>query len=206
MTFFDEDGKRVLTDAVKEAERQTSGEIVIVVRPASDAYRHVDLLVGLLLSAAALCVFLYHPDPFDFTYLPLELLAVFAVGFVSSLGIPPLKRALVPRGALARAARRGAREAFVDRGIHRTHRRTGVLVCVSTFERCVELVADVGIDPAAFDDAWSAVRRDLERAVRRADVPAFAAAIVALGRALAKPLPRHAGDENELPDAPLEVA
>jgi len=206
MSFFDQEAKRRLTDAVREAERQTSGEIVIAVRPASDRYRHVDLGVGLVTAIAVLCVFLYHPAPFDFTYLPLELAAAFAVGVVASLGIPPLKRALLSRAAVTRAVRRAAREAFVDRGVHRTRGRTGVLVCISVFERRVELVPDVGIDPVSFHAEWSAAREALEEAVRRRDVKALASAVVTLGRALSQPLPRAADDTNELADAPEEVA
>jgi putative membrane protein len=205
MSFFDAEGKRLLTDAVRQAELQTSGEFVIVVRPASERYRHVDLAVGLLTALAILCVFLYHPEPFDFTYLPIELAGAFAVGVVASLGLPPLKRALLSRANMTRAVRRAAREAFVDRGVHRTRRRTGVLVCVSVFERHVELVPDVGVDPDSFLGVWNGVRGALEQAVRRGDVKALASGVVALGRGLGTSLPRSPDDANELPDAAQEA-
>jgi putative membrane protein len=204
MSFFDAEGKRLLTDAVRRAEKQTSGELVIVVRPAAEPYRHVDLAVGLVTALAVLCVFLYHPEPFDFTYLPFELAGAFAVGVIASLGLPPLKRMLLSRASVTRAVRRAAREAFVDRGIHRTRRRTGVLVCVSVFERRVELVPDVGVDSASFLGAWNDVRDTLDGAVRRGDVKAFASGVVSLGTGLAKFLPRAVDDANELPDAPQE--
>jgi putative membrane protein len=198
-SFFDEAGRRLVTAAVKDAERATSGEIVVVVRPSSATYRHVDFAVGLASAAAVLCVFLYHPAPFDFTWLPLELAGAFAVGVAVSLGAAPLKRALVSRAVVSRAVRAAACEAFVSRGVHRTRGRTGVLVLVSALERRVEIVADLAVKSPLDASA-------LERAVRRHDVEAFAAAIVALGRALGETLPRAADDENELPDAPEEVA
>jgi putative membrane protein len=206
VTFFDTDGKRVLTDAVRRAEQKTSGEIVVVVCPASGRYRHVDLAVGTVVSFAILCVFLYHPAPFDFTYLPLELAAAFAVGALACLAFRPLKRVLVLRASMAREVRRAAREAFVDQGVHRTRRRTGILAFVSVFERRVDLVPDVGVDVSSMQQTWDGVHAALERAVRRGDVDAFAEGVVALGGALAAALPHTADDVNELPDAPQEVA
>lgn len=206
MGFFDADGKRLVTQAVKQAEAKTSAELVVVVRPASARYGHVDGLVGLSTAMAFLCVFLYAPTPFDFTYLPLELAGAFAFGVLCALGVPSLKRALVPRAEMTRAVRSAACETFVERGVHRTRGRSGVLVCVSSFERRVELVTDVGVKAATASREWDAACATLEAAVRRRDVQAFAAGLVSLGAALAGPLPRADDDENELPDAPQEVA
>ena len=51
--------------------------------------------------------------------------------------------------------RTAARAAFVDQGISRTRGRTGILVFVSLFEREVEVVADVGVDPVLLGEDWT---------------------------------------------------
>jgi uncharacterized membrane protein len=58
---------------VADVERVTSAEIVVVLRRASGHYRQADLAAGAVAALAGLCVFLYYPEPFDFTFLPLEL-------------------------------------------------------------------------------------------------------------------------------------
>lgn len=75
-----------------------------------------------------------------------------------------------------------------------------MLVYVSTFERRVELVADVGVDGKLVEGEV----RALEAAVAgRPDLDAFLEALRRLGPALAPSLPHAADDVNELPDAPV---
>lgn len=199
MSFFDASAKERVTNAVRAAESDTSAQIVVCVRPSCADYRVVDVGFGILLATALLCLFLYYPAPFGFTFLPLELSAVFVIGMLLSLGVPPLKRRFVTRRATERALRRAACEAFVDARVHTNRRRTGVLVLVSAFEQKVEIVRDIGVTAPLDASA-------LERAVRRHDVEGFARALVSLGSELAKVLPRAADDTNELPDAPSELA
>jgi len=91
--------------------------------------------------------------------------------------------------------------AFYDRGIAHTHRRTGILVFVSTFERKVSVLRDVGVDAESIGEPWTLAIRALEDAVAGGlDFERFVAALRSLGPVLAKALPHHEGDANELPD------
>jgi uncharacterized membrane protein len=74
-------------------------------------------------------------------------------------------------------------------------------VFVAGFERTVEVVADLGIDPNLLGTAWTEARGALGRAVSgRSPFDRFLQALRALGPVLGRALPRAADDENELPD------
>ncbi|MDC3962678.1 hypothetical protein [Polyangium jinanense] len=199
--LLDSKAKDEASRVIRELEAKTSAEVVVAVRAVSGPYRHTDWLVGFVLSFVALCVFLFHPAPFDDDLLPVEILLVFALGGFISANVPPLRRALTSRRLMAENVRRAACTAFVERGISRTRGRTGLLIYVSTFERRVELVGDIGLDFDALGDNVSAARRRIEASIENAGgLPAFLAALGELGVALGRALPRAEDDENELAD------
>ena len=198
--FFTDAAKKRVTEAVADVESRTSAEIVVVVRHASGNWREVDLAVGAAVAFGVLLILLFHPMPIAVEAMPLDVVLAFLAGAVLCSSIPPFKRALLLRKAVSARVRAGAREAFVDQGISRTRGRTGILVYVSTFERRVELVADLGVDAKLFE----AEARALAAAVAdRLDLDAFLEALRRFGPALAGALPRSDDDMNELPDAPV---
>ncbi|NUP11153.1 MAG: hypothetical protein HOW73_34340 [Polyangiaceae bacterium] len=199
--FFLEDGKRRVSEAVASVERRTSAEVLVCVQRISGSYRHADYVGGAILALALLCLFLYYPEPFDYTFFPLEQAAGFAFGAFVTATTPPLRKLLAGKSAVADAVHKAARAAFVDRKVGRTRARNGVLVFVSTFELAVEVVADVGIDVDKLGEPWKDALKKLDRAVRREHDPAkFAAAIEELGTVLAREFPGAADDLNELVD------
>ncbi|MBL9024488.1 MAG: hypothetical protein JNL21_19995 [Myxococcales bacterium] len=199
--FFLDPAKKAIRDAVARVERQTSAEVVVSIRRQSGSYRHADTLWGIALSFVLLCVFLYHPEPFDFTYLPVELAVAFALGSVLSASFVPLRRAFVSRTLREENAKRAAKAAFVDLGISRTRSRAGILVFVAAFEERVEVIADVGIHPKKLGPAWEEALQKLDRAFRLdGSLELFLGAVEALGPVLAKEHPRAHDDENELSD------
>src|SRR5262245_17447895 len=110
---------------------------------------------------AALCVFLYHPDEFDFTFLPLELLGFFAFAAAACANLPPLRRLLTSRRMREENVHDAARALFVDRGVTRTSGRTGILVYLSALEQDVEVVTDIGVDEAALGPRWQEAKDKL---------------------------------------------
>ena len=189
-----------MRDAVASVERQTSAEVVIALRRSSGHYRQADLLAGSLAALAALCVFLYYPEPFDYTYLPLELIGFFACAGAASEHLPPLQRLLTSRKVRDENVHDAARGFFVDKRISRKTGRTGILVYLSALERRVEIVADIGVDEAALGPRWREARDRMEASLVRGSLDGFLQALEAMGPILAEALPHHAGDVNELPD------
>jgi putative membrane protein len=204
-SFFSKSFREAVKSAVGALEKDTRAEVVVAVRPCSASYRHTDLAVGAFVALLVLCVFLYHPRPFDFTFLPLELLASFAFGAVVTASVPALRRALTSRRLMRQSAELAARAAFVDLGVHRTKGRSGVLVFVAAFERRVVVLTDMGVPTEAMGEGWKDCCARLEARARKGPTE-LVAALVELGPLLAKALPRMADDENELADGVAEVA
>jgi putative membrane protein len=198
--FFTDEARKRVTEAVVEVESRTAAELVVVVRHASGQWREVDLAVGAVAAFGALLLLLFHPRPIAVEVMPLDVALAFVGGVVLSAGIAPFKRALLSRARVEAQVRASAREAFVDQGVSRTRRRTGMLVYVSMLERRVELVADVGVDAKLVEGE---VRALAAAVAGGADLDAFLEALRRLGPALAPSLPRAEDDVNELPDAPV---
>ncbi len=202
--FFLQPAKVAVGAALAEAERATSAEVVVTVRRESGSYAAADATVGLLSALALLSVFLYYPEPFDYTYLPLELIAAFALGSLVSSRVGGARRWLTPSRAREENVRRAAKAAFFDLGVGRAEARTGVLIYLAALERRVEVVSDVGIDPARLGPGWDEVQRKLDRAFRLdADVELFAGALRELCAVLSRAYPAPgAADEEEDAEAP----
>lgn len=200
--IFDEASRAKITAAVAAIERGSSAEVVVAARRESGHYRSADYLGGVIVTFVALAVFLYHPEPFDFTFLPIELLAAFAFGAVLTASVPPLRRLLVSNKRLLDEVERSARSAFFDLGIGKTRARTGVLVFVSAFEKTAVIVADVGVPKS---EALEVARQELAHITRSGDLRAFLEALAKVGRELGQLVPRTDDDVNELPDAMAEL-
>ena len=114
MTYLDEAGHRLVSEAVTEAERATSGEIVTVLADRSDGYTDVALLWAAGAAFTAMSVFAALPQPFldlwdsliggwghEWTTGELASM-VFALGLIKFVAVmlvqqwEPLKFALIP--------------------------------------------------------------------------------------------------------------
>ncbi|MEO7093070.1 MAG: hypothetical protein ABI175_07465 [Polyangiales bacterium] len=196
--FYEQSAKQEATDAIKEIEAQTAAEVVVTLRATSSQYRAADYLVGFVFSLVTLGLLLFLPMPFPLWSFPLNVVLGFVLGAVLSAYLPFLRRLFVDDKHRREAVSRAARAAFVDLGVHRCSGRWGVLVFIATFERRVEVVADLAIDPK--DEGFAGAVRAMQAAVARVDRPGFVAALKSLGPALAKMHPHRDDDVNELPD------
>lgn len=199
-SFFSDQAKTTVKNAIVTAESTTSAEVVVTVKPRSSHYRELDYVVGAFFALAMLCGLLFHPAELNANWFPVAVIAAFALGAVFCATFWPLKRALLGKSRVQTEVQRAAREAFVRMGIHGTSGRTGMLVYVSAFEKRAELVLDLGLDPAKLGDAWAAARTRIETSASEGNLDQFAQAIADIGKALETVLPRSANDVNELPD------
>src|SRR5215204_738102 len=92
--LFAKEAKERITSAIGEMEKTTSAEIVVAARPIAGDYRGADFVFGAICAVSFLCLFLYHPEPFDFTFFPLEQTGAFVVGTIFCAHVPPLRRLL----------------------------------------------------------------------------------------------------------------
>ncbi len=191
--------------AVIEAERSTTGEIVVAVVRASDEYGSAGWRLGVLLAlVASLGLAHFRPE------LPLLAhLAVQGAGLLAGHALARVDgiRRLLVSDPLARArVRQRAARAFAENGLARTAGRTGILLFASLLERRVVVLADEGVNRVlAPEESWQEV---VDRAVEglRAGRPAegLLAAVARCGEILARHLPTAPPrDLDELPNPPL---
>jgi putative membrane protein len=188
MTLVAETDQRRIADAISQAERKTSGEIVAVIAPESASYLHGPFLWAALVALAV-------PWPFVFwTWWPIQhiyllQLAVFA-GLVILLMPRAVRVALVPQSLKRARAHRRAMEQFLAQNLHTTVGRTGVLIYVSVGERFAEIIADVAIHEKVPEGVWAAIVADLTDDIGRGRPgDGFVRAVAAVGEHLAKHFP-----------------
>ena len=188
MTLVAEADQRRIADAIAQAERTTSGEIVAMIAPESSSYLHVPFLWAALVALAV-------PWPFVFwTWWPIQhiylvQLAVFAA-LVVILMHPPLRLALVPQSVKHARAHRRAVEQFLAQNLHTTVGRTGVLIFVSVAEHFAEVLADAAIHQKVPESEWQTIVDDLTQSIGKDQAgEGFVRAIAAVGEHLARHFP-----------------
>ncbi len=199
MRAFDETSLKAISDAVTEAERSTSGEIVVVVAPRSSGYDGLRAAVAIVVTTLlALAVTLLWPA-LHASWIALALPVVFIAAYATAAA-PALLRLVLSRDDAEAAVADGARLAFIDRGVHRTRDRSGVLVYISLLERRVQVLGDAGIHDVIGEAGWQkTVTRIVEALVKR-EPAAIADVVRDMGATLSASFPRRADDKNELPD------
>lgn len=197
--FLDPAARAAFATAIEAIEGASAAEVVVAVRRRSAAYLHANVAIGTAVAIAGLAAMLFSAHEFA---LPSILVDPFVVGGIAGALVellPAAKRVLSPRAMRHREVTRAARATFVERGVHRTRDRSGLLVYISWLEREVVLVPDSGIERTVAGDTGADAIRTLTAALRDGG----AAVARELGRfapALAAGMPRRADDVNELPD------
>ncbi|NCP23342.1 MAG: hypothetical protein GW854_04250 [Erythrobacter sp.] len=224
MAYLSETQHRLVSDAVGEAERNTSGEIVTVLADRSDGYSDVVLVYAAGMAFTAMSVFAALPRPFldlwdalvggwghdwstgELASMTIALgLVAFAASWVA-LSFDALRFALVPKPVKAARARDAAVRHFKVGAESRTHGRTGVLLYLSMREHRAEIVADATIASQVPAEVWGEAMADMLGEIREGRVAeGLAAGIRDVGVVLAERFPRDAEDTNELPDRLIEV-
>jgi putative membrane protein len=197
--FLDEGARKGFKRAVETVENASAVEVVIAVRHASASYRHANAIVGGLVAFGALAVMLFAPRGFS---LPAILVDPFIAGLLAAWLVeilPIAKRGLTPRSWRRAHVTRAARATFVERGVHATTGRSGLLVYISWLEHEVALVPDLGLARDVADGVLAKAELALSAAMPHG--ARVAAGVEALAQAMATAMPHQADDVNELPDA-----
>lgn len=224
MAYLDDAGRKLVADAVREAESATSGEIVTVLADRSDGYTDVALLWAAGAGFTAMSVFAALPQPFldlwdsliggwghEWTTgeLASMVIALGLVAFLLALLVQqwePLKFALVPGPTRTARVHGQAVRQFKVGAERRTTGRTGVLIYLSMREHRAEIVADEAIAGKVPAEVWGEAMADMLAEIRKGAIAeGLAVGIRDVGFVLAEHFPRGADDENELPDRLIEV-
>lgn len=199
---FDQTAGEALAQAVRDIEKNSDAEIVIVVRGRSGTYRHADYLCGAMVALVGLVFVLFSPFEFHTYWVPIDVLILFVAGAYVSSRSDVLRRLLTGKSFRAKAARTGAAAMFYEAGIANTSAENGLLIYLSLLERRLEVIADRGILKAVPALKWNNSVFELKRIGRNPEPENLVKAIGDLGSLLAEHLPATGENPNELPDGP----
>lgn len=215
--LFNEEQRKLVQQAVIEAEKETSCEIVPVVATASGRYDRAEDIIGLWLSIlVVITLWLLLPrqsgnsGSWD-SSMPqiLELLAVvtgivvaFMAGAVAGSRIGWLRRLFTTRNQMKEEVTAKAREVFFDNRVHHTAGGSGLLIYVSLFERTAMVLGDQNILDKLGQSFLDDLCKQLTDSLRiNHPSDALSEIISEAGRQLKGSLPWEDGDVNELHDA-----
>jgi putative membrane protein len=197
---FDRAATGALTEAIRDIEKTTDAEIVVVIRGRSGSYRQADYLCGAVLAFAGLLFVLLSPFDFHTYWVPFDVLALFAAGAFVCSRTDWVRRVFTSAGFRAKAARAGAAAMFYEAGIANTHAENGMLIYLSLLERKIEVIADRGILKAVPPMKWNHSLFELRQIATDPDPIQLVRAMRDLGAVLAAHLPATGENPNELAD------
>ena len=197
-TFFTDDEKERIRQAVAAAESKTAGEIVPMIVTSAARYTEIELLgviFGLLIGMIAEAIW---SDPWGSPYFQLWPVMGALIGFLVSR-LPVVKRLLAAKSRIGEAVHTLALASFTDQGLHHTRDHTGILILISLLEHRVEVLADRGINQKVSAGTWDEIVRTITAGIRSGQAcNAFCQAIERCGDILATHFPRQVDDKDEL--------
>jgi len=204
-TFLKKAEWEQIESCVRQAERTTRGEIVVMVAPSSHHYPVADLRGAATLAIPAAVVLartvgpLVWAGPHDLWVFLGILFPLFFLCREVVMRLPRLKRFFVSEKEMDFEVREAATIHFFSKGLHRTREETGILIYLSVFEGKAWVLGDRGVNAAVPPGFWQEVVGQVVAGIK-ADRPA-AAICAAVGRirgVLGEKFPAAPGDTNEL--------
>ncbi|MFO0705900.1 MAG: TPM domain-containing protein [Nitrospira sp.] len=202
-----------IKQAVQEAERHTSAEIVPMIVARSGLYRDAQHVAGLIAALATLSAML----TFESVWLPwgwhaanatwLVLGIVLAYGAGTWVGrMASVIRLLTSHERMYEKVRSRANRAFAHHAITQTRERTGVLIMLSILERQIYVLPDRSLVGRISAERWQQVVQAAVEQLHRGNIAeGVIQAVAACGPVLAEACPGRPGDNpNELPDEPIQ--
>ncbi|MBN2460152.1 MAG: TPM domain-containing protein [Candidatus Cloacimonetes bacterium] len=205
--------KNQIADAVAEAEKKTSGEIVTAVISQSYDYALYELIYAIVCGFVYFVVVMFFSGNIQtwlentfWDYNIQYLLAFY--GFTTFLiiavfyflfNLPFLDRLIIPQRVKAGKVKERALRYFMESGVYNTRDRTGILIFISLLEKKVELVADSGIDARIEPGQWQQVVDNVIAGIKGDNFAgSLIEAVNACGNILQRHFPIRSDDSNEL--------
>jgi len=199
---FDNAAREALTNCVREIEKTSDAELVLIVRARSGSYRHADYLFGSVLAFAGLNFLLFSPVSFQVYWVAIDVALLFGLGALLSSRSNTIRYFLTTKKHRKEAVRTRAAAMFYEAGIANTEAEMGLLVYLSLLERRLELIADRGVLKGVPALGWNRVLFELHQAGKKPEPETLLKGLRELGDLLAQHLPATGENPNELPDMP----
>jgi putative membrane protein len=209
--FLSNDERARVETAVKEAEKLTAGEIVVMI--ISDSYQYpLAIVIGAEAFALLLAV-IFTPLAGAWLWIGgqnmwlfLGFLTVFFILFHEIIKrIPWLKRFFISRKEIDDEVEEAAITNFFDQGLYRTRDQTGVLILISVFERRVWVLADRGINTRVSESQWDDIVKMITDGIKqKRPADAICEAVEKIGELLKTYFPIKPDDTDELKNLIIE--
>lgn len=212
--------KDLIADAVAKAEKNTSGEIAVVVAKQSCDYAIYELtfavIIGLLFMVLSLIYFSKIDDIIMSRFWSeSKIITTSIIGLGTFLvitifyflaNLPMIDRLIIPKSAKEEKVKEKAQLSFMEYGVSKTRDRTGVLIFISNLERKVLIMADTGIAEVYSNQSW---QKQVDRIINGIKGNNFGAELVEviteIGEVLTKNFPVKEDDTNELANQVREI-
>jgi putative membrane protein len=205
--FLTEAERRRISEATRQAEALTSGEIVPMVVSASHDYPQAAIVGAAIFAlppALALTPFiaaplwLGHQD----TWIFLALFSLFALPAHALIKrTPALKRWFLSAVQVDEEVREAAVTAFFNEKLYRTRQENGILIYISVLEHRVWVLADSGINSRIKPEQWQEIVDHITTGIKeKRQGEAIGEAVARVGAILRDHFPITADDPNELHD------
>ena len=200
-TFFTDDEKHRIREAVEVAERSTSGEIATMIVDHCDRYHEAEVLGGSLVSGLVSLVIAVALQQYAiWIYIPMVCI-LYVPARLLFIRFPRLKHPFINKLRMMHAVRERAVRAFYEKGLYRTRDENGVLIFISILERKVWILGDRGVHRKIPQEAWQSHAHKISAGIREGRAcEALCAVIAECGGILAEHFPKREDDTNELPD------
>jgi putative membrane protein len=209
--FLNDQDKEKIKNAVKEAEKHTSGEIVPMIVSRSYHYPVSDIIGGGVFAFPLSLIFTYFLGGWLWigNYNLWLFLGIFIVLFIIFHQVikhtHTLKRHFISEREIEEEVNEAAVTAFFREGLYRTRDETGVLIFISVFERKVWVLADRGINAKVKQGQWhEIVNMIIEGIKNKNHADYICRAIDETGRILREHFPIKADDTDELRNLIIE--
>src|SRR5512137_2243461 len=145
-SFFNDDEKERIREAVEASEKGTSGEIATMVVDHSDRYHEAEVLGGILVSGlAALIIAVCVQYVSIWSYIPIVCL-LYVPARLLFIRFSRLKLPFINKLRMMHAVRGRAVRAFFEKKLYKTKDENGILIFISILERKVWILGDRGVD------------------------------------------------------------
>ena len=200
--FLSEDDKTTIEKKVRETEKRTAGEIVVMVVSSSHHYPLANILGGMLFGVVA-GVSAALVTGLDTMW---HFLGFFVLAFVLSNEVIKksffLKRMFVSGSDMGEEVEEAAIGSFYKKGIYNTRNHTGILIYISLFEHRVWVLGDKGVNAKVDKSVWQEITAMITAGIKeKRQVSVICQAVERCGGILEKYFPAEPDDSNELGDS-----
>ncbi len=212
--------KDLIAEAVAKAEKNTSGEIAVVLAKQSSDYAVYELTFAVIVGLSFMVLSLIYFSKIDdlimsrfWSESKIITTSVIGLGafviitlFYFLANIPFIDRLIIPKSVKEAKVKEKAQLSFMEYGVSKTRDRTGVLIFISNLEKKVLILADTGIAEVYSNQSW---QKQVDRIINGIKGNNFGSELVKviteIGQVLAKNFPVKEDDTNELPNQVREI-